>query len=228
MESPERGKSKGRSGRRSECAQLTGSECPSWYDITLGVVEFAVQVRVERSRLSAPVGIATARERRFRSETIGEASTARENRARLETIGEASMARESRARSEMNGEASMARESRDKSETTGDALMARESRDRSEKSGEALMARESRPKSETMEDAGEAVMKRGQSSGIGNCSVSPAENSPSRVQPRGRRSPSRAPRLGPNLSCGHRTGATSPSHSSPGSGCDGDGHREPG
>ena len=103
------------------------------------------------------------------------------------------MARESRARSEMIGEASMARESRDRSETTGDVLMARESRDRSEKSGEALMARESRPKSETMEDAGGAVMKRGQSSGIANCSVSPEENSPSRVQPRGRRSPNRAP-----------------------------------
>ena len=136
-------------------------------------------------------------------------------RSRLSALVEVATARESRFKSEMTVEASIARESRERSETTGEAWMACESRARSDTSGEASMVRESRPKSEIMEDPPRAVMRLGQSSGMGNCSVSPVEDPPSRVQRRGRRSPRRAPRRGLNSSCGRRAGGRCRSYLNP-------------
>ena len=254
MKSPEVGEAEGRSGRNSLCAQVAGSECPSSYDATLGVlsnremvtgryvlareadpkcvtVGLPIMVRVERSRLSALVEVATARERRFKLEMTGEALMAsdsraksektgaalmaRDSRPKSETNGEVLMERESRPKSEMIGEASIERESRARSDTIGEASMVRDSRARSETIGEALMARESRVKSETLEDSGRAVTKLGQSSGVANCSVSPVESSALRVQPRGPRSLSRAARRSLNSCGGRRAGGTSQSHCSP-------------
>ena len=59
----------------------------------------AVQVRVGRLRLSAPVGSATARESRDRLETIGEASMARESRLKSETMEDAGGAAMNRGQS---------------------------------------------------------------------------------------------------------------------------------